>query len=402
MREQEVDQMHLDDGIIRTYLDGEAGEQAAGQIEAHLRNCPRCQAAADRLRASAMQVEAQMMSLQDQTDHRPLPVHTARARLEAHRVSPEKEQTMQTKNIFQRVPRLAWIGLAVVAVLALAMAFAPLRAIANSFLGLFRVQQFQAVQVNPADLPQQLGSSTQFETMLTNDVAFQERGEPQPVASAAEAAAQLGFMARLPEAIEGTPKLTLQPGGSAVFTVNMEHVRQLLAEIGRADIQLPDMVDGATVTLDVPASLSAQYGDCEYDVERMREQGYDPDDGSIPRLSKCTTLIQMPSPEINAPPGLDVQKIGEAYLQVLGMSREEAEAFARTVDWTTTFVFPIPRYNATYRDVSVDGVPATLILSDTQGSSGQYMLVWVKDGIVYALTGPGDAGRALAAANSLK
>jgi len=394
--------MHLDDGIIRTYMDGEAGEQAAGQIEAHLRNCPRCQAAADRLRASAMQVEAQMMGLQDQTDHRPLPVHTARARLEARRVSPEKEQTMQNKNIFRRVPRLAWIGLAVVAVLALAMAFAPLRAIANSFLGLFRVQQVQVVQINPGDFPQQLGESSQFESMLTSDLAFQEQGEPQPVASVAEAAAQLGFTARLPEAIEGAPQLTIQPGGSAVFTVNMEHVRQLLAEIGRSDIQLPEAVNGATVTLTVPASLSAQYGECEFNVERMREQGYDPDDGSIPPLPKCTTLIQMPSPEISAPPGLDIQKIGEAYLQVLGMSQAEAEAFAGTIDWTTTLVIPIPRYNATYREVSVDGVPATLIMSEMQSKAGQYMLVWVKDGIVYALTGPGDAYTALTVADSLK
>jgi hypothetical protein len=393
---------HLTHGTIRAYLDGEVLPQAAQQIEAHLQSCPRCQSAADDQRLSARQVEIRLSDLHDLSEHRPAPVHTARARLEARRLSSNKEQQMQNKNIFQKVPRLTWISLAIVAVLAIAMTFAPLRAIATSFLGLFRVQQIQVVQVNPADFPQQLGESSQFESMLTSDLAFQEQGDPQPVASLAEAAAQLGFTARLPEAAEGAPQLTIQPGGSAVFTVNMEHVRQLLAEIGRSDIQLPEAVNGATVTLTVPASLSAQYGECEFDVERMREQGYDPDDGSIPPLPKCTTLIQMPSPEISAPPGLDIQKIGEAYLQVLGMSQAEAEAFAGTIDWTTTLVIPIPRYNATYREVSVDGVPATLIMSEMQSRAGQYMLVWVKDGIVYALTGPGDAYTALTVADSLK
>jgi tRNA(Ile)-lysidine synthase TilS/MesJ len=50
--------------------------------------------------------------------------------------------------------------------------------------------------------------------------------------------------------------------------------------------------------------------------------------------------------------------------------------------------------------VSVDGVTGTLILQ--KDYVPKYMLLWVKEGIVYALSGPGDSSTALAIAASIK
>jgi hypothetical protein len=86
----------------------------------------------------------------------------------------------------------------------------------------------------------------------------------------------------------------------------------------------------------------------------------------------------------------------------MGMTPEEAAHFAQNVDWTTTLVVPIPRYGTTYRDVLVDGVNATLIEQNMEDHARQYMLMWVKDGIVYALTGPGSGTRGLRIAESLQ
>ncbi len=300
---------------------------------------------------------------------------------------------------YQKVPRPLWVTGLIVGVLALAMVFAPLRAVASSFLGLFRVQQIQAVQVNPGKLPQQLGSSAQFEAMFSQDVQFQDQGETQVVANAVEAGNLAGIKVRLPEGIQEQPTLAVQPGSSANLIVNVAHVRALLAEIGRGDIQVPNGLDGTSINIQIPTGVMAKYGECEFDAETMRQAGNDPDNQSIPRLPKCTTLVQLPSPTISAPPGLDLQKIGEAYLQVMGMSQVEAEQFARNVDWSTTFVIPIPRYASDYREIGVDGVTGTLILHH---EAGQYLLMWVKDGIVYALTGPGNENTALEIASSLK
>jgi hypothetical protein len=289
-----------------------------------------------------------------------------------------------------------------VIILATALAFPPVRAIANSFLGLFRVQQFTVIQINPGNLPEQLGESTQLEQMFTNNVDVQEQGEPYEVANRDEASQVTGMPVRLATRWDSQPVLKVMPGAEITFNVDLKLTRALLDEIGRSDIQLPDNLDGATVQVSVASAVTALYGDCEYDPEKAPQEAYDPGDPHPPLLPDCTTFIQMPSPTISAPPGLDLPKIGEAYLQLMGMSAEEAASFARTVDWSTTLVIPIPRYGTTFREVPVDGVNGTLIIQDAEDYAPQYLLVWVKDGILYSITGQGEGSSALRFANSLK
>ena len=82
---------------------------------------------------------------------------------------------------------------------------------------------------------------------------------------------------------------------------------------------------------------------------------------------------------------------------------EEAEKFSETVDWTTTLILPIPRYNVQYQYVDVDGVTGTLIQERLSRPDPKYMLIWVKDNIVYVLTGRGDGEvRGIPIADSLK
>jgi hypothetical protein len=277
------------------------------------------------------------------------------------------------------------------------MAFEPVRAVANNFLGLFRVEQIRVVEVDPNKLSSQFASGSQFDQLLSQDTQVEDFGEPQEVASADEASQAAGFSVRLPSAAQGEPKLVVQPGSRATFTVDMELVKTVLQEIGQPDLKLPADLNGAKIELDVPASVIAQYGDCA-------PKQMPPDEADNPRPVRiepfnCTTLVQLPSPTISAPPGLDMTAIGEAYLQILGMSKEEAQSFASNVDWTTTFVVPIPQRSTEYQDVQVDGVTGTLVW---QAYQDEYVLMWVKDGLLYALSGPGDAKTALELAESIK
>jgi hypothetical protein len=306
------------------------------------------------------------------------------------------------KRIFTRPYRPAWAALAVVALLAIALAFPPVQAIANSFLGLFRVQQVQVVQINPGNLPQQLGSSAQLELMFAEDVQVEGGGEPYAVDSAEQASAEAGIPIRLPAKAEEAPALKVQPGGQAVLTVDQQRLQAILNEIGRSDIQLPDGLDGAQVAVTIPTGVLAQYGNCEPDPRVFQEGNYDPDDAATSILSECTTLLQMPSPTIEAPEGLDVAAIGEAFLQVLGMSQEEAGIFSSNVDWSTTLVVPIPRYGTVYEEVSVDGAAGTFIGHNLENHSRQYMLLWIKGDLLHILTGPGLRTEALRLANSLQ
>ena len=143
--------------------------------------------------------------------------------------------------------------------------------------------------------------------------------------------------------------------------------------------------------------MTAAYGDCP----KLEDETQN--DGSPARLMKdCVILAQMPSPTVVAPPDLDVKQLAEIGLQFTGMTAEEAHAYSETVDWASTLIVPIPRNGASFEQVTVDGVPGNLIRRP-MGDAPQYALVWVKDGIVYAIGGLGNfTATALAMADSMQ
>lgn len=301
------------------------------------------------------------------------------------------------KKLTPRLPNAAWGALAIIAILAVSLTFPSVRALANSFLGLFRVEQIRVIQFDSEEISEQLGSSSQLEQILGENIQFEEFGKPQVVESIEQASQLAGFTVRAPSGLNEEPKLTVQPGANMTFNANMDLIQTVLDEIGRSDIQLPAGLDGAQIKLDIPIGVTAQYGAC--DVKEMPN----PEDEEFQAYKvqeyDCTTLIQVPSPTISAPPGLDISIIGEAYLQVLGMSREEAARFSQNVDWTTTFIVPIPQYYAENEDVTVDGVTGAYIQNKY---TSKYVLLWVKEGIVHSLSGSGNKAQAVEIANSLK
>jgi hypothetical protein len=112
-------------------------------------------------------------------------------------------------------------------------------------------------------------------------------------------------------------------------------------------------------------------------------------------------LVEMPSPTVNAPADLDVNQLAQLGLEFTGMSKEDAAAFTSTVNWTSTLVIPIPKNAASYEQVTVDGVTGTLIERPIDDAP-QYALIWIKDGIVYAISGLGaNSQQAIDLANSL-
>jgi hypothetical protein len=390
--------MHLSEGEIQAYFDAELSSEAHEKAALHIESCPKCSGRAEIIRNRMQRVQAQFASLEPTPSQAPSSTSHAHARLNAQIRNSEKENMFMRKNLIPRLPKAAWGALAIVTILAVSLTFPSVRALANSFLGLFRVEQIQVIEFDADKVSEQMESSSQLEQILGDNVQFEELGEPQEVASAAEASDLAGFEVRLPEDMDSEMALTLQPGANMTFNADIDLIQTVLDEIGRSDIQLPPGIDGAQVELDIPASVTAQYGQCDFEELPKPEDGEHPikDAG---REMNCTSFMQVPSPTISAPPGLDIAKIGEAYLQLLGMSQEEAESFSQNVDWTTTFIVPIPQYYADYEEVTVDGVTGTYIQNKY---ASWYVLLWVKDGIVHSLSGPENKAEALSIANSLK
>lgn len=392
--------MHLSKQDFNIYFTGDETDPEVIRIADHLVECPECQERADQLSKSGIETTRQMSALAPRAEESAQPVHLAYARFEQKYLV--KENMSMLDRIFSRKYRFAWVAVGVVALLAVAMLFPQVRAIGSSFLGLFRVEQFTILQIDPENLEEQLGSSSSFEYLLAEDVQVEEFGEMHEVTTTEEASSLAGFQVRLPGAADGDAQLVLQPGARVSVLVDLPKVQALMDELGISDPKLPAELDGAEVSLELPVAVAAAYGTCEVTPEMMREAGEDPDRRPVTDLSECVTLTQFPSPEISAPPGLDIARIGQAFLQVLGMTPEEAARFSQSVDWTTTLVIPIPRYGTEYQEVLVDGVEGTLIMQSQRSEFPHFLLIWIKDGIVYALTGPGDVQSAAELANSLE
>jgi hypothetical protein len=384
--------MHLNDGQLRASLDQEINEQQA----AHLQSCMECQARLEELAARSARSRQAFSILK--TNPPATPVSIGRAQLDV--MLNRKESQSMSKNGFSRISRPVWVGLVVVAILAISMAFGPVRAIANSFLGLFRVEQVRVVQIDPSNLRGDLASSQSLEAIFAEDVQVTGDSEPQVVADVEQASQMAGIPVKLPPEISGELKLEVKSPMQLTFNINTSRIRAVLDELGRTDIEIPAGVDGAQVTVDMPAVVSATYGECGMESSARRES-IDPDDPSTYPVVNCLNLVQMASPTISAPPGVDLQQIGQAYLEFLGMQAEDAARFSQNIDWSTTFVLPLPMDSSEYYEVSINGATGTLIRT-TGPAGGNYVLLWVTDGVVYALTGSGESSRALTIANSIK
>jgi hypothetical protein len=282
------------------------------------------------------------------------------------------------------------------------LAFPGARAFAGELLNLFRVQQVTVVPVDFTGLEQLTGDGAlgnQFTELISNSVHMDQKpGDPVAVTSADDASKLTNFTVRLPQAKTPSQIYVTNPASFTV-TVDRTKAQSLLDEAGRSDLVLPASIDGADISVQIPASVSAGYGTCpkpEKDTAENKES-------QIPgrRYRDCVMLVEMPSPTVNAPADLDVNQLAQIGLQFTGMTKEDAAAFTSTVNWTSTLVIPIPKNAASYQQVTVDGVTGTLIERPVDDAP-QYALIWIKDGIVYAISGLGaNSQQAMDLANSL-
>jgi hypothetical protein len=378
--------MHPKDEFLRAFVDRELSVTLTRQVEEHLAHCIACQKRLNELAGSAARVRARMDTLAPGKAEQPSSSSAAYARFTNHsRLTnhPKERYTPMSSR------RRLWTALAIFAVLALVFTVTPARAWASSFLSLFRVQTIQVISFDPAaaqNAQNQLESNKDaIQSVFKDDLKITEHGKVAQVASLQEAQSKVGFTPRLPAAFDKA-ELAVQPGMNAIFTINQPKLQSLIAAFG-VDIELPKSVDGKDVTIDVPDSVVATLGCSAAEAEKKSTEN-------------CTVLAQMPSPVINTPDGLDMPKMGEAMFRFLGMPNAEARALSQRIDWTTTLVLPVPNTgDVQYEDVKVDGVSGTFLKGTNES---RYTLVWVKDGILYGLTGSGTVDDALKLVDGLQ
>jgi hypothetical protein len=238
------------------------------------------------------------------------------------------------------------------------------------------------------------GYFSSLEVLLGDQIDLEELVEPHQVQDANEASTLAGFTVRLPMEMESEPRMFYIAARTVHYELDHELLQSLLYEIGRGDIVIPENLDGEEVIIHLPDIVVAMYGECGLEGEE--------DQAQTGQRETCMALIQARSPTVDVPPELDLNRLGEIFLQVLGMSAEEASQFSEKVDWLTTLVLPIPAY-AQYEEISdVDGASGVLVKDPYGEDMARYTLVWIKSGILHGLMGIDDPGHALRVADSLK
>lgn len=282
---------------------------------------------------------------------------------------------------------MKFAGLLLLGVAALAFAFSPaLRAAAHDFLQGFR---FRRLLIVPYTVSMPAATGESLSRILGGDLVF-EPVKPRTVQSLPEAESLLGFPVRQPPGVKEFITLQVLPAASVRWTVDVGHLREALHVAGAEDVTVPDALHGTVLTMTVGPILLATF-----EAEGI-PYGW----------------AQAPLPAYTMEPEGDLRPLAEAALRLMGMPAEEARRLARTVDWQTTLLLPIPM--APGMAVEVESVPiggreATLFTfpqaAHTPGGEALPVrfLLWHDEAFLYLIGGPGaEAGRLIAWARSIR
>ena len=394
---------HAETGTLRAYLDGQLDSGQGAAVEQHVKGCALCERELTALSNQAASVHERL----DRLPQLPDADNTASAWAAFQKKREDWMETTQHRWSLGRKLSLASAGLSIAA-LVLVLTVGPVRAWAESLLGIFRVERFTVLEIDSSALKANGLQNNQLlnqaiDRVLSDEITVTQKPQkPQPVADAATASKAAGFPVQL---LPGeTPSTMLVESGAGMqMKLNRDRIQSILEEAGRSDLQIPASVDGATIGVRVPAGVMAFYGNCgNAGSEGIFYASNGRGKAEKEADATCISLTELPSPAVSAPQEIDPAQIAQVALQFMGMSANDAANFTQTVDWTSTLVLPVERGKTKYEQVHVNGNEAALIRPANQGSSGHYSLMWVDNGIVFGLGGTGDDTTAINLASQLQ
>lgn len=297
-----------------------------------------------------------------------------------------------------------WLLIAIVIlVLVLVPLFSPYgRGVVSRLFNSLRVQKVQAVNVNLSSFVGPDANQTlrqMVSQMIASNVKTTVSEKGQIASSVAIASQVAGFPVELLSARSDAPEIAVTGARDFTLTVDRTRLQSILQEAGRSDLSVPSSINGATVSVKIPRTVRARYGNCPRPPSATANIATPPPNSV--QYTSCVILAEGPSPQVNVPQGLDFSKLAEIALEVAGMSPAQAQQFLQNVNWRETLGVPIPRFMRSYESVKVGGVNGTLLnMADRRGPT--YTLIWAKNGMVYSLTGYGNSSQAVSLANSLR
>lgn len=415
--------------LWRAYLDGELPAADRARLDQHLAACTTCPARLTELAATAAFAGQAIATLA------PLPAATA-TDLALRRVSArldERPAASWTERLAALVaPLLATparlaltAGLSGLVVL-LVLALTPMGTQALQALSVFRVERFKAVtiEIDPATLPKPaemrkeraargqpvdpLRQRQELERELaaagitiTSTIDERTAREVDSLAAARRAApagTRIQTISAVPAPFQaGEPRVYVADPSKTSVRVDLTKLRQAAADHARTAPRGTPTAEAARLPgidsnlKEITATLTTSFA-----VVQVYGEG-----------DQALVLAQGPSPEL-AVVGVDILAIRDALVAMPGLSSQTRAQIASIKDneWTTTLIIPVPE-GAIVRDVTVGGQLGNLVggergLLILGPDRKQGVVLWKKDGILYAVGGGHGEDVLMHAANSVK
>jgi hypothetical protein len=381
-----------DMGRLRAYLDGELSSGERQAMAAHLDHCAACAGDLELLQHRANSVVAALGELEPR-GVAPAPqaalARFRQAEAARSRASGPASQGEKVTRSFEMMKRSAvnprWrpalVALSAVVVVALLFSIAPVRIAAADFLSLFRVRKFAVIPLDTQQMDRLDQLAKQAEGQFGEPQIVREKGPEQPVTDAGQASSLAGYTVRTPSRL---------PEGALLTKFSVQSGPAMHYEIDRATLATFLQAAGAS-TAGLPQSEKLAF---DVDIANFVAQQYQVGGNKL-------EFVQVPSPKVNLPDGIDPAALAETGFLFLGMPAEDAHRMATSIDWTTTLVVPLPTNAAQAREVTVDGVTG-LLLESVNNNRRESAIAWEKDGILYFLNGRADTRVLIDAADSLK
>jgi len=293
----------------------------------------------------------------------------------------------------RRFPLRALVAAAAAVVVVASIAFSPaVRASAQAFLDMFRVRQFTAVSFDPSRLerfkqPGQAPDQDHGMLMFAKTEKLEDPGPPRPFANLGAATPTAGFFAAKPGFLPGgyaADSVWVTGHGAARLTIDVKKLRDVLTTLDIRDVTVPDAYDGKSATVTMTPAV----------IQRFRNG------------DKRVLVTEAASPAVQVPMDVDLARLGTIGLRILGVSAGDAERLARSIDWRSTMLVPVPSDAGSFREVTVHGAKGLMVTMMGETKDGRRrqgaVVLWTEGDRVHAVQGPLSGEELLQMAESVR
>ncbi|WP_028401617.1 anti-sigma factor family protein [Ectobacillus panaciterrae] len=375
-----------DIGFIQAYLDGELNRDERKKFIQHLDQCKECQ---EMLAEASKLNQWEKVTLDDEFTgfSQELPINVEKA-WQTFEQNLQKE-TMQETNSKESEKKGRWHNMkksskrwiaatAAAAVVSISLTVPQVRAGANDFLSIFRVNDVQFVKLTESDLQDIQGWISQLnegekEIKGIGKVNIKDNENNKPAHFPSEQQAkEAGY--EVPKAPNGyhVANVDVRPSFTIQFEIDTEKANKLLKQL-QSKAQFENALNGKPFSIMFPKSVATFYNVT----------------GEENQTSISFSYNVTKAPEISVPADVNMDKLRETVLELPILPENVKTQLAGIQDWKRTLPIPyIGTKNAKASETTVQGVKAFAYDTDHE-----LILIWKKDDKVHIMEGYQNAGK---------